>query len=118
MGNKIPKTTRIFDDIDHSKRQEVIYWAERIAPLVDHIIQVSLLEPFNKTTCYSLSISRLTACIWVNFFYLKGMRWGYVSYHFTHCYINYCILCNEKAEKKLSQTTATLITRIWGWESW
>jgi hypothetical protein len=33
---------------------------------------------------------------------LKGMKWGYVRYHFLHCYINYCILCNEKAEKKLS----------------
>ena len=41
------------------------------------------------------------------------MKWGYVSYHFLYCYINYCILCNEKAEekkngKKRSQTMATL----------
>ena len=28
------------------------------------------------------------------------MMWGYVSYHFLHCYINYHILCNKKAEKK------------------
>jgi hypothetical protein len=41
MGNKIPKTTRIFDDVDHPKIQWVTYWAERIGPLVDHIIQVS-----------------------------------------------------------------------------
>ena len=27
------------------------------------------------------------------------MKWGYVSYNFLYCYINYCILCNEKSEK-------------------
>jgi hypothetical protein len=41
MGNKIPKTTEIFDDVDHPKSRWVTYWAERIWPLVDHIIQVS-----------------------------------------------------------------------------
>ena len=34
------------------------------------------------------------------FFNLKGMKWGYVSYHFPHRYINYHILCNKKAKKK------------------
>jgi hypothetical protein len=38
-----------------------------------------------------------------NFFYLKGMKWGYVNYHFPHHYINYCILCNEKAEKSQAE---------------
>ena len=41
MGNKIPKTTEIFDDVDHPKSRGVTYWAERIGPLVDHINQVS-----------------------------------------------------------------------------
>jgi hypothetical protein len=41
VGNKIPKTTGIFDDVDHPKSRWVTYWAERIGPLVDHIIQVS-----------------------------------------------------------------------------
>jgi hypothetical protein len=66
------------------------------------------LEPVKKTACYSLNISRLAACIWIIFLNLKGMKWGYVSYHFSHHYINYCILCNEKAEKKPSRVVATL----------
>jgi hypothetical protein len=100
VENKIPKTTGIFDDIDHPKSQGVTYWAERIGLLVDHITQVSCSVAFKKTTCYSLSISRLAACIWINFLNLKGMKWGYVIYHFLYCYINYCILCNEKTGKK------------------
>ena len=28
------------------------------------------------------------------------MKWGYVGYHFLYCYINYCILCNKKANEK------------------
>src|SRR6266481_8804603 len=36
------------------------------------------------------------------------MKWGYVIYYFSHHYINYCILCNEKAEKKPSRVVATL----------
>jgi hypothetical protein len=28
---------------------------------------VQFLEPFKKTICYSLSISRLAACIWIIF---------------------------------------------------
>ena len=46
MGNKIPKTTGIFDDIDHPKGQEVTYQAERIGPLVDHISQFSCCVAF------------------------------------------------------------------------
>jgi len=48
----------------------VTYWAERIGPLVDHIIQVSRSAAFGaipKTSCYSLNISRLAACIWIIF---------------------------------------------------
>jgi hypothetical protein len=41
VGNEIPKTTGIFDDIDHPKSQGVTHWAERIGPLVDHISQVN-----------------------------------------------------------------------------
>ena len=67
---------------------------------------MQFLEPFKKTTCYSLSISRLAACIWIIFFNLKGMKWGYVSYHFLYCYINYCILCNEKAGEKPEKNRA------------
>ena len=113
MGNKIRKTTGIFDDVDHSKSRWVTYWAERIGPLVDHINQFSCcvaFGAFKKTTCYSLNISRLAACIWIIFFNLKGMKWGYVSYHFLHCYINYCILYNKKAKtkKKPKKAEATL----------
>jgi hypothetical protein len=38
VGSKIPKTTEIFDDVDHPKNRGVTYWAERV---IDHIIQVS-----------------------------------------------------------------------------
>jgi hypothetical protein len=41
------------------------------------------------------------------------MKWGYVSYHFSHHYINYCILCNEKAKKKPSRAVATLGSDTW-----
>ena len=46
MGNKIPKTTGIFDDVDHPKSRGVTYWAERIGPLVDHINQFSCCVAF------------------------------------------------------------------------
>jgi len=46
VGNKIPKTTGIFDDVDHPKNQRVTYWVERIGPLVDHISQVSCCVAF------------------------------------------------------------------------
>jgi hypothetical protein len=47
MGNKISKTTEIFDDIDHSKRGGGgTYWAKRIGPLVDHISQISCCAAF------------------------------------------------------------------------
>jgi hypothetical protein len=41
VGNKIHKTTGIFDDVDHPKSRWVTYRAKRIGLLVDHIIQVS-----------------------------------------------------------------------------
>ena len=34
------------------------------------------------------------------FFLSESMKWGYVGYHFLYCYINYCILCKEKADEK------------------
>jgi hypothetical protein len=46
VGNKIPKTTGIFDNIDHPKIQGVTYWAEMIGTLVDHISQVSCCMAF------------------------------------------------------------------------
>jgi hypothetical protein len=46
MGNKILRTTRIFDDVNDSKSQGVTYWAERIGPLVDHISQVNCYAAF------------------------------------------------------------------------
>ena len=42
----MPKSTRIFDDIDHPKGWGVTYWAKRIGPLVDHIIQFSCCVAF------------------------------------------------------------------------
>ena len=42
------------------------YWAERIGPLVDHIIQFSCCVAFGaiqKTSCYSLNISKLATYI-------------------------------------------------------
>ena len=38
MGNKILKTTEIFDKIEHLKTREVTYWAKSSGPLVNHII--------------------------------------------------------------------------------
>ena len=46
MGSKIPKTTGIFDDVDHHQSRGVTYWAERIGPLVDHISQFSCCVAF------------------------------------------------------------------------
>src|ERR1700683_4346254 len=103
MGNKIRKTTGIFYDVDHSKIRGVTYWAERIGPLVDHIIQVSCCAAFGtiqKNHMLFFEYFKI-GCMYLDiFFYLKGMKWGYVSYHFPHRYINYCILCNKKAAKK------------------
>jgi len=115
VGSKIPKTTGIFDDVDHPKNQGVTYWAERIGPLVDHISQVSCCAAFGAIQknhmLFFEYISRLAACIWIIFLNLKGMKWGYFSDHFLHRYINYRILCNEKARKKKpSRAMATLYT--------
>ena len=110
MGSKIPKTTGIFDDIDHPKSQRVTYWTKRIGRLVDHISQVSCCMAFGAIQKNHLLFFEYfkTGCMYLDiFFYLKGMRWGYVSYHFSHCYINYHILCNKKAEKKPSWAEAT-----------
>jgi hypothetical protein len=46
VGNKIPETTRIFDNVDHPKSRGVTYWAERIRPLVDHINEFSRCVAF------------------------------------------------------------------------
>jgi hypothetical protein len=46
VGNKIPKTTGIFDDVDHHKSWRVTHWAERIGLLVNHISQVSRCMAF------------------------------------------------------------------------
>jgi hypothetical protein len=46
VGNKITKTTGIFEDVDHPKSQRATYWTERIGPLVDHISQVSCCAAF------------------------------------------------------------------------
>ena len=46
MGNKISKTTGIFDDVDHPERWRVTHSAKRIGPPVDHISQVSCCAAF------------------------------------------------------------------------
>ena len=95
MRNKIPKTTEIFDDVDHPKSRGVTYWVERIGPLVDHIIQVSCCAAFGtiqKNHMLFFEYFKIGCMYFVNFFYLKGMKWGYVSDHFPHRYINYRIL--------------------------
>jgi hypothetical protein len=46
VGNKIPKTTGIFDDVDYPKSRGVTYWAKRIGPLVDQINQFSRCVAF------------------------------------------------------------------------
>jgi hypothetical protein len=46
VGNKIPKTTGIFDDVDHHKSRGGYLLAKRIGPLVDHISQVSRCVAF------------------------------------------------------------------------
>jgi hypothetical protein len=43
-----------------------------------------------------------------NFFNPKGMKWGYVGYHFLYCYINCCIFCNKKAELSHGHTIVNL----------
>src|SRR5882762_3017813 len=104
MGNKIPKTTGIFDDVDHPKSRGFTYWAERIGPLVDHISQVSCCTAFGAIQKNHMLFCEYfkIGCMYLDYFYfyLKGIKQGYVSYHFLYCYINYCILCNEKAGGK------------------
>jgi hypothetical protein len=103
VGSRIPKTTKIFDNVDHPKSRWVTYWAEIIGPLVDHIIQVSrcvALGAIQKNHMLSFEYFKIGCMYLDNFFYLKSMKWGYVIYHFPHRYINYCILCNEKADEK------------------
>jgi hypothetical protein len=68
VGNKIYKTTEILDKIYHLKNRGVTYWAESTGLLIDNIIDFDRLELIKKTTCYSLSISRLAACIWIIFY--------------------------------------------------
>jgi hypothetical protein len=46
VGNKISKTTGIFDNVDHPKRRGVTFWAERIGPPVDHINEFSRCVAF------------------------------------------------------------------------
>ena len=41
VGNKLPKTTGIFDYIYHPKSWGITYWAKRIGPLVNCISQFS-----------------------------------------------------------------------------
>ena len=106
MGNKIPKTTGVFDDVDHPKSRWVTYWAKRIGPLVDHINQFSCCTAFGaiqKNHMLFFEYFKI-GCMYLDnfFFHLKGIKWGYVGYHLPHCYINYRILCNKKAAKKPS----------------
>ena len=75
-------------NVDYPQSCGVTYWDERIGPLVDHIS----FEYF-KIGCMYLD----------NFLKSESMKWGYVRYHFPHCYINYHILCNVKATKKLKK---------------
>jgi len=76
-GNKIPKTTEIFDDVDYSKSQGVTYWDERIELLVDHISQVSCCAVFGtiqknhmlffeyfKIGCMYLDLKKLIWKVW------------------------------------------------------
>ena len=86
MGNKIPKTTGIFYDVDHPKSQGVTYWAERIGPLVDHISQVSCCVVFGaiqKNHMLFFEYFKIGCMYLDTFFNLKGMKWGYVIYHFS-----------------------------------
>ena len=85
MGNKIHKTTGIFDDVDHPKNRGVTYRAERIGPLVDHISQVSCCVAFGaiqKTHMLFFEYFKIGCMYLDNFFNLKGMRWGYFSLPF------------------------------------
>src|ERR1700691_6523172 len=102
----MPKTTGTFDDVDCPNSRWVTYWAERIGPLVDHIIHVSRRAVFGaiqKNHMLFFEYFKIGCMYLDNFFYLKGMKWGYVGYQFLYCYINYCILCNEKVDEKLKE---------------
>jgi hypothetical protein len=73
MGNKIPKTTGIFDDVDHPKSRWVTYWAKRIGLLVDHIIQVSCSVAFGaiqKNHMLFFEYFKIGCMYLDNFFYI------------------------------------------------
>jgi hypothetical protein len=72
VGNKIPKTTRIFDDVDHLKSQWVTYWAERIG-LVDYIIHVSHSAAFGaiqKNHMLFFEYFKIS-CMYLDFFFIS-----------------------------------------------
>jgi hypothetical protein len=97
VGNKITKTTRIFNDIDHPKS-----WGLLIGPLVEHISQVSCCAAFGAIQKNHMLFFKYfkIGCMYLdNFLKSERYKWGYVNYHFLY---NYCILCNKKAEKKPS----------------
>ncbi len=78
MGNKIPKTTGIFDDVDHPKNRGVTYWAERNGPLVDHISQVSRCVVFGagQKNCMLFFEYFKIGCMYLNNFFLIWKVWS------------------------------------------
>jgi hypothetical protein len=67
MKNKMPKTTGIFDDIDHPKSQGVTYWAKRIWP---HISQVSRCVAFGAIQKNHIEYFKI-GCMYLNNFFLS-----------------------------------------------
>jgi hypothetical protein len=78
VGNKIPKTTGIFDDVDHPKSRWVTHWAERIEPLVDHIIQVSRSAAFRAISKnYMLFFEYFKiGCMYLDNFFIIWKVWS------------------------------------------
>ena len=77
MGSKIPKTTVIFYDINHPKIRGVTYWAKRIEPVIDHIIQVSHRAVFGaipKNHMLFFEYFKIDCMYLDKFFNLKGMK--------------------------------------------
>ena len=78
MGNKIPESTGIFDDVDHPKSRGVTHWAERIGPLVDHIIQFSCCTAFGaiqKNRMLFFEYFKI-GCMYLDNFFLIWKVWS------------------------------------------
>jgi hypothetical protein len=74
--------------LNFSFLQRVTYWAERIGPLVNHISQVSCCAAFGaiqRNHMLFFEYFKIGSMYLIFFLNPKGIKWGYVGYHFPHC---------------------------------